>query len=200
MHRKKAIDYSKYEDVVDTESVDNFIRYVNKEMHIETIKGIDKLKNGINANKIVTVVNELSGEYGIKFTGLSLINYGKELTAAETYGKELKLNIEMLNKPDAFKDVLQEWANKGYIPKGCNNIEYIGRHEYFHLFTQDAIDKPHSKVKTLILRYTTNGGEYPSENSHDDIHEFAADLLSSRSLSKLQNKLKTAIIKAVKEG
>ena len=196
--QEKPFNYNDYEELNDKESVDSFIKYVSEVMKIEHINGIEKLKNGIDSSKIVKTVYELSNKYGAKFTRLTLADFGSERTAAETHGKELRLNINYLNRPEAFKALLNLWLKDNYIPKSCNNVEYVARHEYFHLLTQDKIDEPKSKIKVLVNRYFNEGGESISKNGEKNYHEFVSDLLSSKSLNKLQVTLKNNILKLYK--
>ena len=164
-------------------------------MGISHIYGVDKLKNGNQAHELLSTVEELSQKHGKRFSRISLIDYGDNIIAAETVGNELRLNIQYLNRPGALKAVLDEWETSGYIPKGCNSGEYVAKHEYYHLLTQDMIDKPHSKVVTLVKRAVNDGCEIISENGLYDCHEFVADLLSAKTLTKSQKKLKDSIMK-----
>ena len=196
--QEKKFNYRDYDEVIDEKSVDDLKTFVADKMGISHISGIDKLKNGRQAHELLSKVEELSEQYGKRFTRLSLFDYGDERTAAETVGRELRLNVQYLNRPGAFQAVLDEWNESGRIPKGCNNIAYVAKHEYSHLLTQDIIDEPHSKIVSAVRRALKDGCETVSENGNYDCHEFVADLLSAKTLTKSQRKLKDAIMKILK--
>lgn len=197
--QKNEFDYRDYEEVIDEESVDSLKKYVKDEMGISYIAGIDKLKNGHVVGEILSTIKSLSDKYGECFSRISLRYYGNERTAAETIGKELALNIEYMNRPDALRAVLNIWEKRNFIPKGCNTIQYVGKHEYFHLLYSDDIANQNSKINTLIRRYKNEGGKPVSENSLVDNHEFISDLLASTILDAKAKKLMERIIK-LKEG
>jgi hypothetical protein len=197
--QKNEFDYRDYEEVIDEESVDSLKKYVKEEMGISYIAGIDKLKNGHVVGEVLSTIKALSDKYGECFSRISLRYYGNEMTAAETIGKELALNIEYMNRPDALRAVLNIWEKRNFIPKGCNTIQYVGKHEYFHLLYSDDIANQNSKINTLIRRYKNEGGKPVSENSLVDNHEFISDLLASTILDAKAKKLMERIIK-LKEG
>ena len=197
--QKNEFDYRDYEEVIDEESVDSLKKYVKEEMGISYIAGIDKLKNGHVVGEVLSTIKALSDKYGECFSRISLRYYGNERTAAETIGKELALNIEYMNRPDALRAVLNIWEKRNFIPKGCNTIQYVGKHEYFHLLYSDDIANQNSKINTLIRRYKNEGGKPVSENSLVDNHEFISDLLASTILDAKAKKLMERIIK-LKEG
>ena len=197
--QKNEFDYRDYEEVIDEESVDSLKKYVKEEMGISYIAGIDKLKNGHVVGEVLSTIKALSDKYGECFSRINLRYYGNERTAAETIGKELALNIEYMNRPDALRAVLNIWEKRNFIPKGCNTIQYVGKHEYFHLLYSDDIANQNSKINTLIRRYKNEGGKPVSENSLVDNHEFISDLLASTILDAKAKKLMERIIK-LKEG
>ena len=196
--QEKKFNYRDYDEVIDEKSVDDLKTFVADKMGISHISGIDKLKNGRQAHELLSKVEELSVQYGKRFTRVSLFDYGDEITAAETVGRELRLNVQYLNRPGAFQAVLDEWNESGHIPKGCNNVAYVAKHEYSHLLTQDIIDEPHSKIVSAVRRAVKDGCEKVSKNGEYDCHEFVADLLSAKTLTKSQQKLKDAIMKILK--
>lgn len=196
--QKNEFDYRDYEEVIDEESVDSLKKYVKEEMGISYIAGIDKLKNGHVAGEVLSTIKSLSDKYGECFSRISLRYYGNERTAAETIGKELALNIEYMNRPGALQEVLDIWNEKGFIPKGCNNITYIAQHEYFHLLTQDLISISRSPIAVAVKRAFKKGCEHISDNGRDDIYEFVADLLSANKLTPKQVALRNQIIKLLK--
>ena len=196
--QKKTFNYRDFDEVVDEKSVSELKQYAAEKMGINHISGIDKLKNGRQAHELLSKVEELSEQYGKRFTRVSLFDYGDERTAAETVGNELRLNVQYLNRPGALQAVLDEWDEAGFIPKGCNDIHYIAKHEYSHLLTQDIIDEPHSKVVAAVKRAVKDGCETVSVNGDYDCHEFVADLLSAKTLTKSQKKLKDTIMKILK--
>ena len=195
--QKKTFNYRDFDEVVDEKSVSELKQYAAEKMGINHISGIDKLKNGRQAHELLSKVEELSEQYGKRFTRVSLFDYGDEKTAAETVGNELRLNVHYLNRPGAFQAVLDEWNESGRIPKGCNNVAYVAKHEYFHLFTQDIIDMPKSRILTEIRRQNVPP---ISKNAETDTHEYVADLLSAIKLSPKQKKLKGTIISIVMKG
>ena len=197
--QKNEFDYRDYEEVIDEESVDSLKKYVKEEMGISYIAGIDKLKNGHVVGEVLSTIKALSDKYGECFSRISLRYYGNERTAAETIGKELALNIEYMNRPDDLRAVLNIWEKRNFIPKGCNTIQYVGKHEYFHLLYSDDMANQNSKINTLIRRYKNEGGKPVSENSLVDNHEFISDLLASTILDAKAKKLMERIIK-LKEG
>lgn len=195
--QKKTFNYRDFDEVVDEKSVSELKQYAAEKMGINHISGIDKLKNGRQAHELLSKVEELSEQYGKRFTRVSLFDYGDERTAAETVGNELRLNVHYLNRPGAFQAVLDEWNESGRIPKGCNNVAYVAKHEYSHLFTQDIIDMPKSRILTEIRRQNVPP---ISKNAETDTHEYVADLLSAIKLSPKQKKLKETIISIVMKG
>ena len=105
-----------------------------------------------------------------------------------------------MNRPDALKAVLDEWERTGYIPSGCNNAAYVGRHEFFHLLTQDLINQPKSKFVTEIMRAVRGNCKCVSENAAHDLHEFTADLFAAKVLDKKQDALKHKLDEIIKGG
>lgn len=196
--QKKTFNYRDFDEVVDEKSVSELKQYAAEKMGISHISGIDKLKNGRQAHELLSKVEELSEKHGKRFARISLLDYGDTKTAAETVGNELRLNVHYLNRPGAFQAVLDEWNESGRIPKGCNNVAYVAKHEYSHLLTQDIIDEPHSKIVSAVRRAVKDGCETVSENGNYDCHEFVADLLSAKTLTKSQQKLKDTIMKILK--
>ena len=184
----------KYNIVEDSPSVEILKKYATETMGFQYISGIENLKNGYNAQIILSTVQELSETYNKHFSRISFVDFGNEKTIAETLGSELRLNFEFMNSPDAVEAVLNEWVKIGYIPKGCNNCDYVARHEFFHLLSQDSIDKNKSKVLTEIRRQKVPP---VSENAKKNGHEYVAELLSANILTKQQQKLKDKIIRLI---
>ncbi len=182
--QKKKFNYRDFDEVIDAKSVDDLKVFAADKMGISHISGIQKLKNGKQAQELVSKVEQLYEKQGKRFTRISLLDYGDNKTAAETVESELRLNVQYLNRPGALQAVLDEWEDSGYIPKGCNANDYVAKHEYYHLLTQDMIDEPHSKIETLVKRAVNDGCEIISENGRYDCHEFVADLLSAKTLTK----------------
>lgn len=193
--QKKKFNYRDFDEVIDVKSVDDLKAFTAEKMGISHISGIDKLKNGKQAHELLSTVEELSQMHGKRFSRISMIDYGDNNIVAETVGNELRLNVQYLNRPGALKAILDEWDASGYIPKGCNVNDYVAKHEYYHLLTQDMIDEPHSKIETLIKRAVNDRCEIISENGRYDCYEFVADLLSAKTLTKSQKKLKDSIMK-----
>lgn len=189
-----------YDVVEDLPSVESLKKYAADTMGIQYISGIDNLKNGTNAQTILSTVQELSETYNKHFSRISFIDLGSEKTIAETLGSELRLNLEFMNRPEAVEAVLNEWVNTGYIPKGCNNCVYVAKHEYFHLLTQDLIDEPQSKILTIVNRSLSKGCGEISGNGRINCHEFVADLLSAKVLTKKQKQLKQLILTQINQG
>ena len=193
--QKKKFNYRDFDEVIDVKSVDDLKAFAAEKMGISHISGIDKLKNGKQAHELLSTVEELSQMHGKRFSRISMIDYGDNNIVAETVGNELRLNVQYLNRPGALKAILDEWDASGYIPKGCNVNDYVAKHEYYHLLTQDMIDEPHSKIETLVKRAVNDRCEIISENGRYDCYEFVADLLSAKTLTKSQKKLKDSIMK-----
>ena len=195
--QQRNFSVSDYDIVEDISSVEEFKRFVSENMGITTITGIDMLKNGEQALKIISKVDELSKIYNKRFSRISIIDCGDMKIAAETSVSELRLNVQLLNRPDALVTLLDEWEKTGFIPKGCNRSDYIAKHEYFHLLSQDIIDAEKSKVITEIRRQKL---EPVSDNAKKDAHEYVADLLSSIKLSAKHQKLRETILKIIQKG
>lgn len=164
------------------------------------------LENGDTALSIVSPLKQLFEQYGKRFSQITIMDFGNSKTVAETLTNELRLNCQFMNRPEALKAVLDKWERTGYIPKGCNNAAYVGRHEFFHLVSQDEINTSHSKIRLEIDRalkkehcaiISKNASSYGCE-SFRFYHEFTADILSASNLTKEQNKLKTKIIKVLR--
>lgn len=198
--QKKKFNYRDFDEVIDVKSVDDLKAFTAEKMGISHISGIDKLKNGKQAHELLSTVEELSQMHGKRFSRISMIDYGDNNIVAETVGNELRLNVQYLNRPEALKAILDEWEASGYIPKGCNVNDYVAKHEYYHLLTQDMIDEPHSKIETLVKRAVNDKCEIISENGRYDCYEFVADLLSAKTLTKSQKKLKDSIMKILETG
>lgn len=195
--QEKKFDYRDFVEVIDEKSVSELKQYVAEKMGINHISGIDKLKNGRQAHEILSKVEELSEKHGKRFSRISVLDYGDTKIAAETVGSELRLNIQYLNRPGALQVVLDGWEKSGYIPKGCNSGDYVAKHEYFHLLTQDLIDEPHSKIAVAVNRTIKDRSQMISINGQFNCHEYVADLLSATSLTKSQKKLKGTIMKII---
>ncbi len=197
--QEKTFNVYDYDIEEDTQSVEEFQKFAAENFGITNITGISDLRNGKEAVYMLSEISELSKEHNATFSRITLMDYGDAKVAAETVGSELRLNTQYLNRPGAFKAVLDEWESTGYIPKGCNNSSYVARHEYYHLLTQSLIDEPHSNIKTVVNRAIKNGCEDISENGRKNYHEFTADLLSAKCLTKRQNVLKQRILSHIKE-
>ncbi len=196
--QKRTINVFDYDVLEDAQSVEKFQKYAAENLGIANISGISELRNGEQGLNMLSEINELSKRHNKSFSRITLMDYGNENTAAETVGNELRLNLQYLNRPGAFKAVLDDWESTGFIPKGCNNSSYVARHEFYHLLTQDLIDEPHSKIVTAINRATKNGCKVPSDNARLNYHEFMADLLSAKTLTVQQKKLKNELLKMFK--
>ena len=195
--QKRTINVFDYDVLEDAQSVEKFQKYAAENLGIANISGISKLRNGEQGLNMLSEINELSKRHNKSFSRITLMDYGNENTAAETVGNELRLNLQYLNRPGAFKAVLDDWESTRFIPKGCNNSSYVARHEFYHLLTQDLIDEPHSKIVTEIRRQKAI---FVSENAMKNAHEYTADLLSATNLTKQQQKLKNTIMSLIKKG
>lgn len=187
-----------FEIVEDLDSVEEFRMFARERLGIEKIEGIDLLRNGKNAQAMLAKIEQLSNQYGIRYSRISIIDYGSSNTLAETVMSELRLNCQFINRPDALMDILDYWEHTGYIPKECNNVLYVAEHEFYHLLTQDLIDMPQSKISTLVKRAYKDGCEHISTNGKNNgIHEFVADLLAGRILTSKQRALRNKILKLI---
>ena len=195
--QKKKFNYRDFDEVIDAKSVDDLKVFAADKMGVSHISGIQKLKNGKQAQELLSMVEELSEKHGKRFTRISLLDYGDYKTAAETVDNELRLNVQYLNRPGALQAVLDEWEKAGHIPKGCNTLGYVSTHEYYHLLTQGAIDEEKSEIAKEIRRKNLPP---VSKNAMKDMHEYVADLLSANVLTPKQKKLKDVIISIVKKG
>ena len=193
----KEFNIKDYSIVEDLPSVETLKKYAADTMGIQYMSGIENLKNGTNAQTIMSKVQELSEMYNKHFSRISFIDLGNEKTVAETLGNELRLNLAFMNRPDALVAVLNEWEKTGYIPKGCNNCEYVARHEFFHLISQDLISMDKSKIKTEISRQRIPA---VSINAQKNAYEYVADLLSAVNITKQHQKLKNIILKLICKG
>lgn len=191
-------DVLKYDVEVDPKSVEEFKSYVENNLGIKYIQGIDKLQNGLSAQEIVSVINELSSRFGAKYTQIEIYDGGDSREIAESILTKLRLNSQYMNRPTALQALLDEWENDNFIPKGCNSTEYVGKHEYFHMLFNQDIDNPKSKINTLLTRYAKDGGTGVSTNGDKSRHEFVSDLMCYNGKEKKANRLKEAIL-ALKE-
>ena len=193
---KKKFSFDDYDNVINLNSVDRF-KKTAKKLGYEYINGAEKLTDGRIARKILNDVNKLSKQYGKRFSSISIMNFENEKTIAETMLGKLRLNSKFMNKPDAIREVLNQWERDNFIPKGCNTIQYVSKHEYYHLLTQDAIAKEKSQIMTEIRRL-----QLPpvSGNAKKDAHEYVADLLAATKLTLKQQKLKNKILKIIEKG
>ena len=101
------------------------------------------------------------------------------------------------NRPEALKELLNAWENQKYIPRGCNNIQYVSDHEYYHLLTVPLIDND-PKFATMIKRAKKNGIESNSKNGSYDIYEYVADMLCEKKPNNKQQRLKNDIMNYIK--
>ena len=197
---QKTFSFEDYDLVSNSESVEKFRVFVAEQFGISHISGIELLENGDTALSIVSPLKQLFGQYGKRFSRISIMDFGNSKTVAETFTNELRLNYQFMNRPDALKAVLDEWERTGYIPSGCNNAAYVGRHEFFHLLTQDLINQPKSKFVTEIMRAVRGNCKCVSENAAHDLHEFTADLFAAKVLDKKQDALKHKLDEIIKGG
>ena len=196
--QEKEFSFYDYDIVEDLPSVDRLRKFAAEKMGITHITGIEKLKNGNQAQQILTKVEELSKEYNKRFTRITIIDFGNKKVAAETLGCELRLNVEFMNRPSALEDVLKDWEGRNYIPKGCSNLQYLGAHEFGHLLTADLIDEPRSKIKTEINRALDKKMAYPSLNAKlKGYHEIAADIFAAVILDDKQQAFKKKLIQII---
>lgn len=139
---KTAFDINKYQIVDNPNSVSELKKFI-EDIGYSDIRGIEKLSDGEAAKTIIAAIKELSDEYNKNFSCIVFAELGtdqKDITVAETFERTLYLNSKLMNRPDALKELLDMWSKSGYIPKGCNNLQYFGKHEYYHLLTQYQID------------------------------------------------------------
>ncbi len=192
---RRRFNFEDYPIVDNPESVRQAQDYASENLGINNIRGFEKLTDGDTTLQIFQRLKTLKSEYKKSYSSVSVLDYGDERTIAETVINELRLNSRFMNSPAAVKAILDEWAETGFIPKGCNNIDYVANHEFFHLLTQDLIDEPHSRIVTEVKRALNNNCEIISENGRYNIHEFVADLISANTLTPKQQTLKNKILK-----
>ena len=84
-----------------------------------------------------------------------------------------------------------------HIPRGCNNVQYVSNHEYYHLLTVPLIDGD-PKFVTMLKRAKKNGIEANSDNGINSIYEYVADMLCEKKPNNKQQRLKDDIIRYVK--
>lgn len=199
MGAPESVDFLDYPVSEDLASVESFKKFAAEQLGIEHIRGIELLKNGNSALEIVKPLKQLMEQYQKRFSQITIMDFGKSKTIAETLQNELRINSQFANRPEALAAVLNSWEKSGYIPKGCNNAAYVGRHEFFHLLTQDLINQPKSEVVTEVCRAIKNGTLPVSRNGKDNgIHEFVADLFAARNLNSKQRSLANKIEKVIK--
>lgn len=203
---EKKFSFSDYDVVTDSESIEKFKAFALENFGITNIGGIELLENGKTALEIVEPLKQLAKEYGKQFSRITIENMGDSMTIASTLTSELKLNSQFLNRPEALKFILDRWESTGYIPKGCNNAAYVGKHEFSHLLTQDLINDPKSKIVTCVDRAIKDGceiisGNAKTRNFKDPVfyHEFVADLLTAPKPTAKQTKLKNKILQIFRE-
>ena len=192
--QQEKFSVSDFDVFEDTESVDKLKKFAADKMGIKNISGVEKLKNGKQVQEILLTVNEISQKFDKRYSSISIVNFGNQNTVAETFGNELRLNVEFMNRPEALQSLLDKWEKDEYIPKACNNLEYIGKHEFFHLLTQDLIDTSKSEIVTEVNRQKIQS---VSKNAKKDLHEYVSDLLSGKKLTSKQQKLKEKIINII---
>lgn len=192
---RRRFNFEDYPIVDNPESVRQAQDYASENLGINNIRGFEKLTDGYTMLQIFQRLKTLKSEYKKSYSSVSVFDYGDERTIAETVINELRLNSRFMNSPAAVKAILDGWVETGFIPKGCNNIDYVANHEFFHLLTQDLIDEPHSRIVTEVKRALNNNCEIISENGRYNIHEFVADLISAHTLTPKQQTLKNKILK-----
>lgn len=192
---RRRFNFEDYPIVDNPESVRQVQDYASENLGINNIRGFEKLTDGDTMLQIFQRLKTLKSEYKKSYSSVSVFDYGDERTIAETVINELRLNSRFMNSPAAVKAILDGWVETGFIPKGCNNIDYVANHEFFHLLTQDLIDEPHSRIVIEVKRALNNNCEIISENGRYNIHEFVADLISAHTLTPKQQTLKNKILK-----
>jgi hypothetical protein len=105
-----------------------------------------------------------------------------------TPARELHINPDYFNGEEALKDILSDFRKRKVVPKECKGIEYVARHEYMHLITQEDLSNPKSPVHALFRRMKED--EFISKNAKFDVFEFAAEYLSVNAPNKITTKLK----------
>ena len=200
MGTPESVDFLDYPVSEDLASVESFKKFAAEQLGIEYIRGIELLKNGNSALEIVKPLKQLMEQYQKRFSQITIMDFGKSKTIAETLQNELRINSQFANRPEALAAVLNSWEKSGYIPKGCNNAAYVGRHEFFHLLTQDLINQPKSEIVTEIMRAVKGNCKFVSENATHDFHEFTADLFAAKVLDKKQTALKHKLGEIIKGG
>lgn len=195
-----SADFLDYPVLEDLESVKNFKKFAAEQLGIEHIRGIELLKNGNSALEIVKPLKQLMQQYQKRFSQITIMDFGKSKTVAETLQNELRINSQFANRPEALAAILNSWEKSGYIPKGCNNAAYVGRHEFYHLLTQDLINDPKSIFFTELNRAVKGNCKCVSENATYNYHEFTADLFAAKVLDKKQTALKHKLSEIIKGG
>ncbi len=195
-HNKVYLDKELYPNSYDKESVIEFIKKVNEQLRIPYISGIEKLTTGEVCNEMVDEIVRLSNIYGKRFLKITIVEY-ERLIIAETNGRELRINSIFANRPDALKELLNAWENQTFIPRGCNNVQYVSDHEYYHLLTIQLIESD-PKFATMIKRAIKNNIETSSTNGMKDAYEYVADMLCEKKANNKQKRLKDDIIRYIK--
>ena len=185
-----------YPNSNDKESVTEFVKKVKEQLDISYVSGIEKLTTGEVCNEMINEVARLGDIYGKQFSKITIVDY-ERLIVAETNGSELRINSTFANRPEALKELLNAWENQNYIPRGCNNVQYVSDHEYYHLLTVPLIDGD-PKFVTMLKRAKKNGIEANSDNGINSIYEYVADMLCEKKTNNKQQRLKDDIIRYVK--
>ncbi len=195
-HNKVYLDKELYPNSYDKESVIEFIKKVNEQLRIPYISGVEKLTTGEVCNEMIDEIVRLSDIYGKQFLKITIVEY-ERLIIAETNGRELRINSIFANRPEALKELLNAWENQTFIPRECNNVQYVSDHEYYHLLTIQLIESD-PKFATMIKRAIKNNIETSSTNGMKDAYEYVADMLCEKKANNKQKRLKDDIIRYIK--
>ena len=178
------------------ESVTEFINKAKEKLRISYVSGAEKLTTGEVCNEMIDEILNLGDIYDKQFSRITIVEY-ESLIVAETNGSELRINSTFANRPEALKELLNAWVNQKYIPRGCNNVQYVSEHEFYHLLTLQLIEND-KEFATMIKRAIKNGIKPNSENGRNDMYEYVADLLCEKKPNDKQQRLKDDIIRYIK--
>lgn len=136
-------------------------------------------------------LDKLSNRYDFNFNKIT--GYDGDNNTYATYSgnsSTLRLNAEFFNDRNKFLSELSKNVKTGFHPAGCNTIESIITHEYYHSLTADEIKKQggfYSELNKVFSDYA--GQNYQKENKNfiskyavkspkNKIHEFCAESMT----------------------
>lgn len=178
---------------VDFESVEREKKRIKTRLEISNVN-LDELKNTDILTEFLDETEKLQLKFGKKYSGIVVSSNlkGTQTICEVNPSMILCLNPDYFNDRNLLTETLNFMSSRKIIPKDCANIEYISKHEFYHMYTKLDIDQPASKASVLYLRENKkNFKGIICRNATVDPYEFVADYLSAPQSNKIKSELLT---------